>query len=171
MHSGDVGGALSSGQSLGLVWHLCARHWRHVAEASGQSFNDDFLQRDDFIYDSEPASRAVITMMRIDSARALDFMTHLQAAFYTANRDITDAAELMLLAQQFGLDADQFKTKFEQDESARITSLSFAYTRHLKISGFPALIGQSAGEHCVITRGYQAFNNIDNNIRQWLATS
>jgi len=35
-------------------------HWTHVHEASGQPFDFDFFERERFVYDTEPACRAVV---------------------------------------------------------------------------------------------------------------
>ena len=40
-------------------------HWQHVHKASGQPFDFTFFDRDDFVYDTEPACRAVVTMRRL----------------------------------------------------------------------------------------------------------
>ena len=38
--------------------------WTRVGEASGQPFDFAFFEREGFIYDTEPACRAVVTMRR-----------------------------------------------------------------------------------------------------------
>ncbi|MEK9724235.1 MAG: hypothetical protein VW405_12255, partial [Rhodospirillaceae bacterium] len=50
------------------------RHWEHVLEASGQPFDFDFFDRDGFVYDTEPACRAVVTVRRLAAAKALDML-------------------------------------------------------------------------------------------------
>ena len=144
------------------------QHWQHVNEASGQPFDYDFFQRTDFIYDTEPASRAVIACFRQDSSKALAFLKHLQQAFYQLNQDITSSSQLVELAKDFGLDDAQFKRLLDDPETSRITQLSFDYARHLQVSGFPTLIGQTPVAHNVLTRGYQPYPQIEENIKRWL---
>ena len=36
--------------------------WTNVGQASGQPFDFSFFEREEFIYDTEPACRAVVTM-------------------------------------------------------------------------------------------------------------
>ncbi len=146
-------------------------HWQHVQQATGQSFDFEFFDRDDFIYDTEPASRAVIACFRLDSSKALAFMKTLQQAFYQFNQDITAPRQLVELAKAFGLDDAAFERLLHDPETARITQLSFDYARHLKISGFPTLIGQTAIAHTVLTRGYQPYAQIEENINRWLSAS
>jgi putative protein-disulfide isomerase len=144
------------------------KHWQHVNEASGQPFDYDFFQRTDFIYDTEPASRAVIACFRLDSSKALAFLKHLQQAFYKLNQDITSSSQLIELAKEFGLDKAEFKRLLDDPETSRITQLSFDYARHLQVSGFPTLIGQTPVAHTVLTRGYQPYPQIEENIKRWL---
>ena len=44
---------------------LMRQHWREVAKMTGQVFEDDLFKRDDFVYDTEPAAKAVIVMERL----------------------------------------------------------------------------------------------------------
>ena len=46
-------------------------HWRHVATASGLPFSETVLERDDFIYDTEPACRAVVTARDMDVSKPM----------------------------------------------------------------------------------------------------
>src|SRR5271154_1916736 len=39
-------------------------HWHHVHEASGQPFDGAFFDRENFVYDTEPAARATVVMRR-----------------------------------------------------------------------------------------------------------
>ena len=146
-------------------------HWQHVQNLTGRDFNFDFFLRDQFVYDTEPASRAVIACFRMHDVQSLDFMTYLQQAFYAENQDISDPALLVSLAQEFGLERDTFATLLDDAETAEITRLCFQYTRHLKINGFPTLIGQANGRHTIITRGYQPFEKIEAGIQTWLEQS
>lgn len=144
------------------------QHWQHVQQATGQPFDFEFFQRDDFIYDTEPASRAVIACFRLDSSKALSFLKTLQQAFYQFNQNITSSIQLVELAKEFGLNENDFKRMLNDPETSRITQLSFDYTRYLKISGFPALIGQTPVAHTVLTRGFQPYPQIEENINRWL---
>ncbi len=46
-------------------------HWEHVHEASNQPFDFHFFEREGFIYDTEPASRAAVTARRRSMSDAL----------------------------------------------------------------------------------------------------
>ena len=40
------------------------QHWEHVRDASGQPFDFTFFDRAGFVYDTEPASRAIVVLRR-----------------------------------------------------------------------------------------------------------
>ena len=46
-------------------------HWEHVQEASGQPFDFGFFDREGFVYDTEPAARAVVVLRRAGPELAL----------------------------------------------------------------------------------------------------
>ena len=48
--------------------------WTQVNAATGQPFDIGFLERDGFVYDTEPACRAVVTVRRLMPKLALAFM-------------------------------------------------------------------------------------------------
>src|SRR5690348_154615 len=63
-------------------------HWGHVTEASGQPFDYGFFDREGFVYDTDPAARAVTLVRRHDETLALAYMVRVQGAFYAQNRDV-----------------------------------------------------------------------------------
>lgn len=145
------------------------QHWQHVHGASGQPFNHSFFQRPHFIYNTEPPCRAMIACHRQKPDSVLQFLHHLQQAFYVDNSDITDETVLIELAADFALDESLFKVLMRDPETQRITRLNFDYTRYLGVSGFPTLVAQSQHGNHFITRGYQSLQTIQPSIEQWLA--
>ena len=57
-------------------------HWEHVYEASNQSFNYGILDDPDFIYDTEPPSRAVLVVRHLQPESELAFFKDVQTLFY-----------------------------------------------------------------------------------------
>ncbi len=57
-------------------------HWEQVHEASGQPFDFSFFDRDGFIYDTEPACRALVTVRFLKPKLSLTFLELLHKAFY-----------------------------------------------------------------------------------------
>jgi putative protein-disulfide isomerase len=78
--------------------------WMRVGAATGQPFDMAFFDREGFVYDTEPACRAVVTARRLMPRMALPFMARIQQAFYAENRDMTAADEIAGVAEEAGFD-------------------------------------------------------------------
>src|SRR5262245_51739588 len=86
--------------------------WTRVNGATGQPFDFGFFEREGFVYDTEPACRAVVTARRLLPHIALGFMGRIAQAFYAENRDMTSAEEIAGVAEEAGFERDRFKEAF-----------------------------------------------------------
>ena len=144
-------------------------HWQQVKEQSGQRFSFDNAMPEGFIYNTEPASRAVITVGSIDAAKNFEYFTAIQAAFYTKNQDVTQAENLQKIAADCGIDAEEFITLFSSEELLENTQKHFQHARKVGVSGFPTLILINNNELHVLTRGFQKYEGISAELEQLLA--
>jgi putative protein-disulfide isomerase len=93
-----VGGLRAGGTELltdaGKQFRLT--HWARVEAASGLPFNREaFMALDNFVYDTEPVCRAVVTARRIaPAADLLAVFRALQNGFYAQGRNTTDGKVL-----------------------------------------------------------------------------
>lgn len=90
-------------------------HWEHVHEMTDQPFDWEFFERSDFVYDTEPACRAVVVLRR--HGQALAALHRIQRAFYAQNTDVTDPSNLAKIAGEFGLDENRFLEEWQSDLS------------------------------------------------------
>ncbi|MBO0902245.1 DsbA family protein [Jiella sonneratiae] len=121
-------------------------HWEHVAAVSGQPFDYAFFDRTGFVYDTEPAARAVVAARRLDPSRAFALNRRVAHGFYAENRDVTDAGVLADLAAGAGLDRDAFAAAFDDPATREETLADFAVTKASGVTGFPTLVaGPEAG--------------------------
>jgi putative protein-disulfide isomerase len=149
-----------------------AGHWDQVRRASGQVFDAEaFAAREGFVYDTDPACRAVVAARRQSPAAALPFLHAAQAAFYAEGRDVTAAAVLCELAAGLGLDAARFAAELAADDVREETWGDYATAQNAGVRGFPTLIaGRNAdGTYALVTRGYDAAEPVLANIAAWLA--
>ncbi|NNG05614.1 MAG: DsbA family protein [Inquilinus sp.] len=145
-------------------------HWEHVREASGQPFDFAFFEREGFVYDTEPACRAVVAARRLDPARAMPLLKRLHHAFYAENADVTDRDVLCGLAESIGLDRAAFAEAYDSGETLTETRTDFAIAYNAGITGFPTLIvGSEAEGFAAVSRGYQPGERIEALIEGWLA--
>ncbi|WP_462386979.1 DsbA family protein [Acidovorax sp. Q11] len=126
-------------------------HWAKVEAATGLSFNREALMaRQGFVYDTEPACRAVVAA-RI-AAPAADLLTvfrAIQNAFYVDGLDTTAKEVLVrvvtqsLRAQAFS--AEGLEALFEAQSTRQAAHEDFAQARRWGISSFPALLVRQSG--------------------------
>lgn len=145
-------------------------HWHQVEEQSGQSFSFDNAMPEGFIYDTEPACRAVIAAGMVDATKNFEYLTAVQSAFYTKNQDVTQTTCLQKIAVDCDIDGPEFKERFESKELAENTLKHFQHARKVGVTGFPTLILINQGELHVLTRGYQKYEGITAALDQLLAS-
>ena len=147
-------------------------HWEHVREASGQPFDFAFFERDGFVYDTEPAARAVVAMRRLDPAAALAFDHRIAHAFYAENRDVTDPEVLAELAEAAGADREAFASTFADEATKTETLQDFSIAQAAGVTGFPTLVAgpQADGSFALVTAGFQSPEAILSRLDHWLAS-
>jgi putative protein-disulfide isomerase len=143
-------------------------HWHEVQRWTGQVFSYEGAMPDGFVYNTEPPSRAVVAAGLIQSEAGRPFFHSIQAAFYMTNRDVTKTEELVHLAEQAGFKADTFRDVFESDQARSATLSQFRHAREWAVSSFPTVVMQKGGELKLLTRGYQAFDDLRPALEQWL---
>lgn len=129
-------------------------HWSHVAEASGLPFAPAVLDRDGFVYDTEPPCRAVVTARSLDPAKALGMMHAVQAAFYRDARDVTRAEVLTDIAVESGYDRAAFGAMIESEAMRAATKRDFATAQSLGVNGFPTLGVAYGPQLYLVTSGF-----------------
>lgn len=117
-------------------------HWQQVHERTGQPFRFEGALPTDFIYDTEPAARAVVTAGGLDPAQTFATYHAIQQAFYAEGRDVTQPDVLAELVARQGIEATRFLHAFESDEARAKTQAHFAHSRKAGVKGFPCLILQ-----------------------------
>ncbi len=144
--------------------------WTRVNAASGQPFDFDFFAREGFVYDTEPACRAVVTARRLLPRMALPFMSRVSQAFYAENRDMTSADEIAAVAEEAGFEREKFAQEFLAPDTRNDTFRDFLTAQQLGIHGFPTLIAGSDEEgYALITNGYQPMDNLLEPLDRWWA--
>lgn len=142
--------------------------WSRVHAASGQPFDFAFFDREGFVYDTEPACRAVVTMRGRDPSRALAFMVRIQSAFYAQNRDVTSSEVLSDLAAEEGQNRDQFAAALLSPDLRNETFRDFLTAQEFGVQGFPALI---VGEqYALVTSGFRPLEGLPEALESWLAS-
>ena len=136
-------------------------HWEEVAHQSGQPFTRAILERADFIYDTEPACRAVVTVREYAPALALPMLHAVQHAFYAEGRDVTRGEVLAdvyaaLCAQTGAVEFDPtaFFAAWSSDEMKEATRNDFVMAQEWGIRGFPTLLIVHGEQPHLVAPGY-----------------
>lgn len=144
--------------------------WSRVGEASGQPFDHAFFDREGFVYDTEPACRAVVTMRRLAPEQALAFKARVSAAFYAGNRDVTRDEVLADLAAEAGLDRAAFLADLTSADARNETFRDFLIAKEAGVEGFPLLAaGNPTTGYALITHGFRPIDGLPEAIETWLA--
>lgn len=143
-------------------------HWEEVARASGQPFNFTFFDRTGFVYDTEPACRAMVTVRTLKPQSALPYLEALHRAFYAENRDITDPELLADLAGGVGLDRNIFAQVFPTREMMYQTSADFFRAQSMGIQGFPTVVLRNGTELRLLVAGFVAFDKLKPYLDAWI---
>jgi len=174
-----VGGLRAGGTELltdaGKQFRLT--HWARVEAASGLPFNREaFMALKDFVYDTEPVCRAVVTARRIaPAADLLAVFRALQNGFYAHGRNTTDGKVLSELGaaelrkQGHDISDEAYFNAFNEAGTIAETSHDFARTRAMGINSFPALLLDTGNGIVQVSPGYAHAAELDQQLRAALA--
>ena len=128
-------------------------HWHAVHDRTGQPFHFEGALPNGFVYDTEPASRAVVAVGGIEPKLIFPLFKAIQHAFYAEGRDVTQATVLAELAIGLGVDAAAFHNAFDSDAARAKTQAHFRQARQAGVSGFPTLVLQQEDQLRPISNG------------------
>jgi putative protein-disulfide isomerase len=143
-------------------------HWHAVHERTGQPFRFDGALPDGFVYDTEPACRAVVAMGGLDPSLIFALFKAIQTAFYAAGRDVTQSAVLAELAAGLGADAAAFRHAFDSDAARTKTQAHFRQARLAGVRGFPALVLQQDAQLHSVSNGCLPLETVRAAIERYL---
>lgn len=137
-------------------------HWKQVEERTGLPFFEEGLARENFIYNTEPACRAVVAARMLAPQACLFVFHEIQRAFYAEGKDVTQGkvlAEVVVAAlTQSGVptDATTFLQLWDSEVAIRATNEDFLLAQRWKITGFPTLLLERDGKLDLAAAGYVA---------------
>jgi putative protein-disulfide isomerase len=147
-----------------------ADHWTHVHEATGLPFDGSGMSAPGFVYDTDPAARAVVVARRDGEEMAAAFLLRAQQAFYAEGRDVTTESVLGDLAEDLGLDREPFLEAWASEAAKEETWRDYAISQRAGVTGFPTLVAgpNDEGVYGVVTRGYAAPEQVVSILKEWL---
>ena len=142
-------------------------HWHHVAEASGQPFAqapNTALHIPGFVYDTEPASRATVTVRSHWPGKVWQYFKAVQHAFYAEAKDVTRPEVLADVAEQFGIARTAFAKAFASQEMRDMTAADFAQSQAWGIRGFPTVVAQHGDHLHLVGSGFMSIEALREHI-------
>jgi len=144
--------------------------WQIVQDATGQSFDLQGLPSD-FVYDNEPACRAVVTARYLAPDKVWSLVMQMQQAFHCKGVDVTRPAQLVKLAGKAGLDPELFAEHFDSPAMHEATLADFNWVENLGIAGFPTLLAERDSQLALLASGYQSLDQLEPLLNRWLENS
>ena len=154
------------------------QHWEAVKKRSSKPFGTGQFERAGYIYDTEPACRAVVTIRNLAPSHTLVMYHAVQHAFYALGHDVTQTQVLADIWQsiqtlqaeknpaQTLLSREEFILAFESDKMRMLTHVDFEQVQQWGIQGFPALIAVHGDQGHLIANGYTEANELLAKVQQ-----
>ncbi|MDF1865220.1 MAG: DsbA family protein [Saprospiraceae bacterium] len=143
-------------------------HWEDVHESSGQPFGYEILEDMEFVYDTEPACRATVTMRQLSPKSEFEFFKAIQKAFYHQNKHTNKTETYLELVEQFGVRKEDFKNAFESEEMREAVRRDFEYSSEVGVRGFPTVVLQKGDQYYLIANGYMKSGVVIERIKKQL---
>ena len=143
-------------------------HWQAVADATGQAFRFEDALPEGFVYDTEPACRALVAARELDASRAWTLLQLIQEGFYQRGEEVSCAPHLANLAEQAGYQRAAFAEAFSRADIRAATAADFSWVQDLGIAGFPTLLAERNGQLALLTNGYQPLESLQPLLGRWL---
>lgn len=147
-------------ESIVSLSDFLKEHWQEIEKRTGQKFNFDILKKADFIYDTEPAARAVMACRELNPEKEFIFFKAVQELFYFQNKETNKVESYKALVEQFNINYDAFVKLFNSDELKQKTKQDFMLSSSLGVSGFPTVLIKKDEKYILVSNGYATSENI-----------
>lgn len=144
-------------------------HWQQIAETTQQPFDTSILQTPNFVYNTEAAARAVITVKKKHPDLSFRFFKAVQQSFYAQAKDPQQLQTYLDICQELGIETEAFAHFFNSEAAKEATEEEFAQAKTFYgITGFPTLLLKFGTKAKPIARGYMPYEQMQNNIEHIL---
>ena len=152
-------------ETMADLGEMLKHHWTEVEKRSGRNFKHDILNDASFVYDTEPPSRAVVSMRHLKPNSEFDFFKDIQEAFYQKNMNTNSLDTYLALIERHEVNEDEFEESFNSDTMKEMVRKDFAFASEIGVNGFPTLLLEVDDVYHAISRGYAPFEVLNNRIQ------
>ena len=130
-------------------------YWRKIQHAvPGTEFNFDFWTQCQPRRSTYPACRAVIAARTQAKEYEEAMILAIQQAYYLQARNPSDKSQLVLLAQELGLDNERFEQCLDAEETVLQLQKEVEFSQALQMPGFPSLVLQEGENYRLLRHNY-----------------
>ncbi len=118
--------------------------WQHIQQRiPGTRFNFDFWETGKPRRSTYPACRAVVAAREQGAEHEEAMILAIQEAYYLQARNPSDAATLIELAQELGLDSGRFHQTLRDEATESALQQEIGACRAMRLNSFPSLLLQA----------------------------
>lgn len=145
-----------------------------ITEISGKEFGEDFylmLKDRDTVLDSLPGSKAINIINKIDNKASFKYLKALQKEFFVNGKNMNDLNVYSKIAEEFGIDGENFKKQFSSKKLIDETFKQFNFAKELGVRSYPSLVLVINEEPSLISSGYLPFEEVKARINKAIKLS
>lgn len=142
-----------------------------ITEISGKEFGEDFylmLKDRDTVLDSLPGSKAINIINKIDNKSSFKYLKALQKEFFVNGKNMNDLNVYSKIAEELGIDGENFKKQFSSKELIDETFKQFNFAKELGVRSYPSLVFVNNDEVSLISSGYSSLEEVRAHIKKIL---
>ena len=139
-------------------------HWEEVNKRSGQPFGYALFEKEHFNYDTEPPCRAAVVARSFIKEKELEFFSAIKKKFYVDSEDPGNVEFYQSLCEEFNIDFEQFKHRFNSPEYKQATHEEFVLNRNWGVTGYPSVILKKDDQLYAVAQGFASFEDMKGRI-------
>lgn len=143
-------------------------HWQEISHRTGQPFDLSILNNTGWIYDTEKACRAVVTMRRLKPDVEWDYFAATQKGFYHNNHDPNDPESFARIAEAFMINQREFLQYYRDQAIIEETQHDFRLAKSMGVDSFPTVLVRDERGMAALTVGYRPLEQLSGKLDQWL---
>jgi putative protein-disulfide isomerase len=150
--------------------------YKTIEEYTGVKFGDAYLQhifnpdQSPWVEESLTPATALCLLKAAQKADTIHFTSAIQKLHMVEGKDLSDGETYRPIVEGLNLDADDFIQRLGTEEWQEEARYEFALVRQLGITGFPAVVLQTAEDKFyLIARGYTPYEDLSARLERVMA--
>lgn len=135
--------------------------WHQIQGYTYQPFDYRFFKQQDFVYNTEPACRALLCVRLLRPVLLLEVLRAFHSAFFADGLDLKDSSVLARIIGLFGIQENLFLALFESEEIMRQMEEEFSYVDSIGATTFPSALVQTGQGLEKIAHGYVPLDHLE----------